>query len=394
MLHTKLWAVNGSGLAFNVSFLMLALLVPIDAIHLGYAAWMVGVLAATPGIMQLPARILSGPLTAYLGERRLLLVTFGVGAAAGLFAAGIGPRIAGLVLAQLSIGAARGVFWTAAQSMASKLGTDPSRNLGNFTSATKGGALLGIAASGSVAGILGIPAAFVLSAALSVVAGILAWGLPVLPRAAEEPNFTEAVRALGPVSKRPIVVVSGLVALLTALPQALAQSFYPVRLLRLHMAPQAATAITALQSLGMIGAGLLATTMIRRWGFRKVILGSIGMLGVAVAASSTGSVRILAGCLLVTGVAAGLLNVGFLSAVTVYGDPSQRGLYFGVTQVYFVLAMIATPLISGILADRASLPVMFLTDGTFTLATGIVVMTLWAWGFRQGRPAPRPNRTS
>ena len=392
-MRTKLWEVNGAGLAFNVSFLMLALLIPIDAIHLGYAPWMIGVLAAMSGLVQLPTRILSGPLTAYLGERRLLLVTFGLGTSAGLFAAGIGVKFLGLVLAQLSIGAARGLFWPAAQSLVSKLGTDASHNLGHFTSATKGGALIGIAISGSVAGLLGIPAAFMLSAVLSLVAALIAWTFPVLPKAAEGENFMHAVKSLVPVGKRPVVVVSGLVALLTALPQALAQSFYPVWLLRLHMEAQATTALTALQGLGMIGAGLLATTMIRRWGFRKIIMGSIVLLGVSVAASSTDSVLILAGCLLFTGIAAGLLNVGFLSVVTVLGDYSERGLYFGVTQSYFVVAMIATPLISGVIAARASLPVMFIVDGVFTLAVGAVIFSLWRWGFHQSRPVSSSDRT-
>ncbi|AUW93413.1 MFS transporter [Sulfobacillus sp. hq2] len=385
-MRVRLWAVNGAGLAFNVSFLMLALLVPIDATRLGYHAWVVGLLAATPGVMQLPARILSGPLTSFFGERRLLLITFAVGASAGLCAATIDIRVVGLILAQLLIGAARGVFWTAAQSLASKLGSDPARNLGQFTSATKAGALLGIATSGSVAGIWGMPVAFGLSAFLSVVAGALAWTFPTFATAATGADFMNAVKSLGPVAKKPVVVVSGLVALLTALPQALAQSFYPIKLLSLHMSAQDATAITALQSFGMIAAGLGATILLRRWGFRPVILGSIALLGMSVALSSTGTATLVAVFLLLGGIAAGLLNVGFLSAVTMYGDASQRGLYFGVTQVYFVLAMIATPVISGLLVVKTSLSAMFLADGVFTLITGAVVWGLWSWGFRRAEP--------
>lgn len=386
-MRAKLWEVNGAGLLFNVSFLMLALLVPLDAIHLRYAPWMIGILAAMPGVVQLPSRVMSGPLTVYLGERRLLIVTFALGATAGLLAAGITGQFVGLVLAQLAIGMARGLFWPAAQSLVSKLGTDPSQNLGTFISATKGGSLVGIAMSGMMARLLGIPQAFALSGGLSLVAVFLAWSFPIPAKSAENAHFGEAVKAMGPVGKSPVVVVSGLVALLTALPQALAQSFYPVRLLGLHVVPEVATVLTALQSLGMIGAGLVAAKMIRRWGFKIIILGAVMLLGLSVTLSSTGSVKLLAGCLVLTGIAAGLLNVGFLSAVTVFGERTQRGLYYSVTQAYFVLAMMGTPLISGVLASHASLSVMFMVDGLFTFAVGVIILSLWSWGFRQARSA-------
>ncbi len=376
----KLRMVYGAGLAFNVSFLMIALLVPVDALRLGYPTWVVGLLAATPGVMQLPMRILSGPLTGSLGERRVLIFTFILGVVAGILAGVIPVKIVGLVLAQLTIGAARGTFWTAAQSLTAQLAPDPPKALGIFTSATKGGALLGIVASGSAAAFLGMTPAFYLAAALSLVALALAQTFPAQAPNAAPQKFRAAVKALGPVAKQPLVVVVGMVALLTALPQALAQSYYPVWLLRLHLPEQGATAVTAIQSLGMIIAGVMATGLIRRFGFRRVIISSVLLLSVALVGSGTGAIWILGICLGLSGVAAGILNVGFLSAVTAYGDKAQRSLYFGVTQVYFVVAMMAAPAVSGLVASAHSLPFMFLCDGIFTAVVGLVIALSWRWG--------------
>jgi MFS family permease len=68
----QLQKVYVSGFLFNVSYLLFAVLIPFYAISLHLAIWMVGILTALPGVLQLPTRIISGPLVDWLGERWVL----------------------------------------------------------------------------------------------------------------------------------------------------------------------------------------------------------------------------------------------------------------------------------------------------------------------------------
>ncbi|MCL8209126.1 MAG: MFS transporter [Actinomycetia bacterium] len=354
--------------AFNVAYLLLAVLVPLDAVRLGLASQTIGLLAAIPGVLQLPARILSGPLTDTWGERTVLLVTFGLAVLAGLSAMWWPAPVAGLILAQLAIGAARGLFWTAAQAYTSRLSGSRTANLGRFTSFAKGGALVGIAAAGPVATGLGMAPAFALTATLGLVSAALAWSLAPLARARSGRPLGEALRLLPGVARDPVIVFFGMVSMLCALPQALAQSFFPVWLLHLGASASEASLLTALQSLGMIAAGFVATGVMARLGPLRLVWLSGGLLALALFGVGLPSWELSAGGILAAGLAAGWLNVAFLTAVADTSTDADRGTRLGVTQIYFVVSMMATPVLSGVLAGPAGLSRAFAVEGLLVLA--------------------------
>lgn len=358
---------------FNAAFLLLAVLVPLDALRLGLNPVLIGFLAALPGALQLPLRILSGPLSDAWGERTVLLLTFFLSTLAGLLALVIPNPIWGLVLAQLAVGAARGLFWTAAQSYVSRLPGQRVLNLGRFTSFAKGGALVGIATAGTLATLLGIGLSFGISAMLSLISLFLASSLITLRRTIAPGTLAQALKELPRAAVHPFIILNGLVSILCALPQALTQSFYPVYLVHQGLPVSLASMITALQSLGMIVAGFFAAAAIRRMGSHGVVTLSAALLAASLLATASGLLILVALAIFLAGIAAGWLNVAFISAVAEHSTDANRGTNLGVTQVYFVLSMIMTPILAGALASEIGLAAAFTGEGVLVTIIGTAI---------------------
>lgn len=388
--NSTLGRVYGSGFLFNVAFLTFAVLIPLDAVHQHLAVWIVGVLAAIPGVLQLPSRILSGPLVDWLGERWVLRLTFSLAVLAGFaVAAGHVFPMTALIVGQLLIGAARGFFWTAAQSAVSRDTEGRAHHVGLFTSYTKSGALVGIAAAGGIAQLMGITGGFLFSAGLSLVAFMMALTLPKHAWGQKRPQgLLRAVRRLGPAGQQPFVVVNGLVALLCAIPQSLAQSFYPVILIRLGLPDTQASLITALMGLGMIVSGMMGAAALQRTGMRRLVAIAAGLLAISLSATAIHQVFMDAAAIFAAGFAAGWLNVAFLTAVSARSQDSDRATNLGVTQVFFVLAMMFTPLLSGWLMTLLGRSATFLIEGVGALAVAGLIMVLWNWQNRSGPLEP------
>ncbi|MCL4493418.1 MAG: MFS transporter [Firmicutes bacterium] len=381
-----------SGFLFNVSFLAFAILIPLDALAQHLPVLLVGVLAAVPGILQLPMRILSGPLVDRLGERWVLGVTFTLATlAGGIVTLGPSSSMLSLILGQLCIGAARGLFWPAAQSEVSREPENRARALGLFTSFTKGGALIGTAAAGGIAQIAGIRGGFAFSAALGLISLVMGATLPKTLPSARPSSLSAAIYHLLPAARQPFVIVNGLVAVLCAIPQSLAQSFYPVALIQLGLKSGSASLITALTSFGMIISGFFGAWALRRMGMRPVVMLSAGSIGLALGATAVHQIALDAVAIFIGGFFAGWLNIAFLTAVSSRSHDGDRGTNLGVTQAFFVLAFVGTPLISGWLFGAIGRAGTFEAEGVLGLSVGLLIMTLWRWQ-EQSTPAGNPDK--
>lgn len=336
-----------AGMMFNVTYLMYAVLVPIDAVHRGFPLWEVGVLTAAPGFLQLPARILSGPMTDVFGEPLMIRSTFLSALLAGMFAIFVQPPVIGLALGQLAVGIARGLYWTAAQSLVSRQPVDRAQAMGLFTTFTKGGALIGIFASGLAADVLGLTPAFAITSGLAVIGLILTWPIPTRVLNRGSIKMKRAMAGLWPAAKRPLVLLYGSAAFLCAMPQALAQSFYPVYLLHLHTGRTMAGAITAFMSLGMTLSGLTGAVIMHRFGAHRMVTMAALTMVIGFAITPIHSIVVSSIGIFAAGWASGWLNVAFLTRVSEKSPQPLRGTNLAMTQVYFVIAMMVTPVLSG-----------------------------------------------
>lgn len=336
-----------AGFLFNVAYLLYAVLVPLDAARQGLSPWVIGVLAAAPGVVQLPLRVLSGPIVNAWGEPRMLRTTFASIAAAGVVAVGVSAPVIGLGLGQLGVGLARGLYWTAAQALVGRRPGDRARMMGLFTTFTKGGALVGIFSAGLVADILGAHQAFWIPSLLGALALVLTWPIPTQVPANQAVNFRRAVGGLWPAARRLLVLLYGMTAFLCAMPQAMAQSFYPVYLLQLHAGEGLASALTALMSLGMVGAGYAGGRLLPRLGPRGMVAASATTMAVGFVLTAVASLPVASAGIFLAGWAAGWLNVVFLTRIAELSTPRDRGINLAMTQVYFAMAMTVTPLLAG-----------------------------------------------
>lgn len=378
--QTHLTKVYVSGLLFNVSYLTFAVLIPLDALHQHLPVWILGALAAIPGVLQLPTRIMSGPLVDLKGERWVLWVTYSLAVLAAVAASGgkVLPIVA-LVVGQLLVGAARGFFWTAAQSEVASAAGNRAQHMGLFTVYTKGGALIGIAAAGSLAELIGLTGAFAFSGLLAFIALILGLMLPHRPLLHRPKTLWSAVARLSPATRQPFVVVNGLIAFLCAVPQALGQSFYPVVLIRLGLAESLASLLTALMSLGMVLSGMVGARFLARWGMKGFVAAAMALVAGALAGTAYGNWLLDGVLIFAGGFGAGWLNVAFLTAVSGHSQDGERGTNLAATQVYFVVAMMATPLLCGWLYAMGGQALTFLVIGGMTLVVAMSVWRLWPW---------------
>jgi predicted MFS family arabinose efflux permease len=300
------------------------------------------------------------------------------------------PQILGLALAQLALGAARGIFWPAAQSFASRLPGNRVQNLGTFTSFTKGGALIGIAIAGSAAVVLGIRVAFLGSSALSLLCFLIALRFPRWQPNQSDGGWSRAFKGLLPAVRRPFVLNNGLLAFLTAVPQALAQSFYPILLIRAGLSDQWASLLTAAQSLGMIIAGLLAAFLVGKLGSKRFALSSAILLAVAFVLTASKPLVWIGIAIFIAGLASGWLNVAFLNLVVGLSDEAERGTNLGMAQGYFVIAMMGTPALTGLVSTQIGLSNTFIWIGVGSLIITVLIAVLWRWAF--SAPKPGLNR--
>lgn len=374
---TKVYA---TGFLFNVSFLGFALLVPFLGLHDHLPLWLVGILASIPGIFQLPGRVLSGPLVDRFGERLVLWVTFTFATAAGIVVVfGHWSPILSLVAGQLLIGAARGLFWTAAQAAVTRGTSSPAQTMGLFTSWTKAGALVGTSAAGGLAAVFGMTGAFSVITVLAAMALVISLTLPAPTYEPGAARMSEAIAGLIPASLQPFIIYFGLVAFLCAVPQSLGQSFYAVTLTELGTNQSIASLLTGLMALGMIVAGLLGAPIIRRIGMRPVIVVSTLLTALAIAVTAISSVLVASLAIFSAGFAAGWLNVAFLTAVSSRSREDNRGTNLGVAQVYFVVALMATPIASGWLFHAVGRSAAFVIEALAVLAVAALIIVLWHW---------------
>src|SRR5579875_738893 len=141
------------------------------------------------------------------GSARIMRACFVASALAALPLVFPNPGLLGLAVAQICNGVARGAFWPAAQTHASRASADPARAIGLLFSVTGMGAIASLLAAGGVAEAFGFPAAFAASGAAAVVALVATWRepAPARPRGRQP-----LVRVLGPlrrlIGRRPFLV--------------------------------------------------------------------------------------------------------------------------------------------------------------------------------------------
>ncbi len=366
-------------------------LMPLIAVSLLHASTeAVGLLFATGLAAPALFGIFGGGVIDRLAKRRVMVVAYAVTALALALVpmAGASDRLSlGLLIAVNSVGAGLVAAAEIAQTSAlpQLVAIDALAAANGRVSACM--ALAGIAAPGLVAMVLAtlnLSAAMAIDALIFAVAAALLMRLPRLAAPAPEPStmqsmtarLTEGLRmlsadALLASALRVMIAARGLAALCLSL-----EAVFIVRHLGVPASWFAlAFAIGGVGGIiGSIAAGVLAS----RFSLQNLLGGALLVMGGARGAMSLlgggpGSVALgFAACLLVLGLAGGLMNVGFMTALQTRMPTASIGRVFGTISTINAVAMSLGALAGGLLGASLGVRATLMLAGCGFLILGMV----------------------
>ncbi len=366
-------------------------LMPLIAVSLLHASTeAVGLLFATGLAAPALFGIFGGGVIDRLAKRRVMVVAYAVTALALALVpmAGASDRLSlGLLIAVNSVGAGLVAAAEIAQTSAlpQLVAIDALAAANGRVSACM--ALAGIAAPGLVALVLAtlnLSAAMAIDALIFAVAAALLMRLPRLAAPAPEPStmqsmtarLTEGLRmisadALLAPALRVMIAARGLAALCLSL-----EAVFIVRHLGVPASWFAlAFAIGGVGGIiGSIAAGVLAS----RFSLQNLLGGALLVMGGARGAMSLlgggpGSVALgFAACLLVLGLAGGLMNVGFMTALQTRMPTASIGRVFGTISTINAVAMSLGALAGGLLGASLGVRATLMLAGCGFLILGMV----------------------
>lgn len=366
-------------------------LMPLIAVSLLHASTeAVGLLFATGLAAPALFGIFGGGVIDRLAKRRVMVVAYAVTALALALVpmAGASDRLSlGLLIAVNSVGAGLVAAAEIAQTSAlpQLVAIDALAAANGRVSACM--ALAGIAAPGLVALVLAtlnLSAAMAIDALIFAVAAALLMRLPRLAAPAPEPSIVQSMTArlteglrmlsadalLAP-ALRVMIAARGLAALCLSL-----EAVFIVRHLGVPASWFAlAFAIGGVGGIiGSIAAGVLAS----RFSLQNLLGGALLVMGGARGAMSLlgggpGSVALgFAACLLVLGLAGGLMNVGFMTALQTRMPTASIGRVFGTISTINAVAMSLGALAGGLLGASLGVRATLMLAGCGFLILGMV----------------------
>ncbi|HVB48483.1 MAG TPA: MFS transporter, partial [Burkholderiales bacterium] len=221
-------AFLSAAFVWNYGLGLTYVMVPLYAHSQGLSGAEIGILFSLPVLGQMAVNLVGGAYTDRLGGRRIMLLSAGLMALAGLgfiAARGFWMLVGGQLLMVLS----RATFWPAAWSSASELPGHRGAQLGRLNATTNLGQILGTGSAGFLLGWLGYATSFLALAAIGLSAAALVLGART---AGDRRQATRhAFVHFRPLLRLPVIYFAVLCAYLSALPFSLSTSFYPLLLL-------------------------------------------------------------------------------------------------------------------------------------------------------------------
>jgi len=380
-----LLAFLSAAFVWNYGLGLTYVMVPLYAHSQGLSGAEIGILFSLPVLGQMAVNLVGGAYTDRVGGRRIMLLSAGLMALAGLgfiAARGFWMLVGGQLLMVLS----RATFWPAAWSSASELPGHRGAQLGRLNATTNLGQILGTGSAGFLLGWLGYAASFLALAAIGLSAAAIV--LAVRAAAGRRHAARHAFVHFRPLLRLPVIYFAVLCAYLSALPFSLSTSFYPLLLLHYGFSADASGLLIALRAVGSIGASLLLARLVRtgpasRWPSYAgaAVALAIGALPLFPAAP------LIAALMLLVGVGSGTLTLYFQITISETSSAEQRGSALALGGFGWGLSHLTTPLIMGFLADRHGIASGFYVLGALALSAAGTATALRRWAFSGTRLA-------
>jgi MFS family permease len=370
-----------ASLVWNFGLGMTWLLVPLYAAGQGLSNAQIGALFSLPVIAQVALNLVGGAYTDRIGGRRIMLMSFWVTVAAGLWFM-VSDSFWMLMMGQVLLVLSRAAFWPATWAMASELPGQRSIQLGRLNAVTNAGQIAGSGLCGVFIAAAGYDATFGLLAGIGLIAFVA--GLSTRPAASKAVAPTRHVLAgYWPLLHKRIIHYSILCAYLSALPFSLSVSFYPLLLAHFGYTEQTTGVVVALRAVGAIAAGLVAARFVRTgpqtlWPVAcgLVVAAAVGLV------PTVNHVIPIGLWMLIVGLGSGAMTLYFQVTMAEASRPQERGSVMALGGLGWSLSHFSTPLIMGLLADRYGIVSGFYALGALGLITAVAIGFMRRWAFK------------
>ena len=347
---------------YSLSLGIATVALPLLALRAGYSATEIGVLTALSAVSQLVTRVFLGAAmrrwpdwTLIAGAGLLLAVSNGI----VVLSADFLP----FLLAQLFQGMSRACFWTGSQTHVIRGSGRAAGALAtiNFVAG------IGLLAGPVVAGILSEVTPVL---ALAVAAGIALLGVvPTFLLDRLPPFVLPADRPSGRIWRRPGVDIGCWAGMTAGGWRGLLSSYVPVALDAARQSASTIGALVALANGASLVGSALAGRVPPRWSARTV-LGGIVVTGIATAlmAALAWNAALSAVVLLLSGIAAGAIQVLGQATAAESVHPEERGDAIAVTGTFRAAALFAAPLaVAGLVVVLPLAPAVALVGAAMTV---------------------------
>lgn len=353
-----------SSALYNFALSMVIMLIPLYAYDLNFSPFVVGVIIAIQGILQLFLRVFSGVLCDRFGEVRVLALSYGFMLLTTLFFT-VSGSLWMLVVNQFILGISRSLYWTASQTYASRINeTKATSVLGKLTGYVNIGMILGYVLAGVALDVLGFKLAFGLSLLLSTIAFLLAFIMPGWDRRNTSQSGSARFLPMYRMLRVKVLFIAGILAFVAAYPISLLGSFYPIYFSTIGFSKSVVGVFSSLLSVGTILIGFLfaflSSRIDQKWLFALSVGGTGLFVGMTPYVHGMGTLMIL---LLLVGVASGIGTVLYQSIVTKYFPANQRGVALGVAGIFWALSQMTIPPLFGLATSLVGFEMAFVYGG-------------------------------
>jgi MFS family permease len=357
----------GVAFGFALSLGIATVTIPLLALGAGYEPAAIGFLVATAAASQLVTRLTLPWLLGRYADRGLIALsaTLMVGAFSLLL---VSTALPAFLVAQISQGAARAVFWTSSQTHAIRSGGPAVRRLVDLNLAGNAGTLTGPALAGFLA-TFGLPVALA-GAAVSAAAAALAAPLMARLPAYDRKQSVGALRIL----RRDGVDVASWANFVAGTWWAMIGSYIPVVLVGAGFGPALiGWLVTISESAG--AATLLVIRRTRPERIRRIVrVGAFAeMAALAGIALSPALLPAYAALLIAGGMAAGAVTSLGPVLVTMVSNDQEHGDALAMSGTFRSFALLGAPAAVGALLAFVTLPVALASVAIAAAAPGVAM---------------------
>jgi len=382
-----IYATYGVGLTANSVAMMLKVVFPLWAIHLGLSATEIGMAVAASALLPFLLSIHGGVMMDRLGIRRVTLAYVVTTAVAAPFYPVL-PFYSTIILLQLITGLTSNMGWVGGQSLICTFTAGKTALLARFSVAGKVGTLAAPAAVGAAWDLGGPWGAFLFVTAASwlVVAAVL-----LVPGAAENaprPSAAQVVRELAPkwtdyirafsLIAIPAVAFVVVMSALRISSSAIQTSFYVVYLTEIGLIGTVIGLLVGIsEGAGLLGAfmaGFWERYLKPHWVFILFVIMSIFCVSATPALG--GLIVLLAVATFGRGYAQGLSQPVMFGILSRAVGRSQQGTSIGLRTTSNRFASLVVPAIMGIVADAVGIEASFLWVGGVLIVLCLAVALL------------------